>query len=290
MFRGCATAIITPFTKDRRIDEVGLRKLVDFQEEGGVDAIVPCGTTGESATLNFDEHVKVIEIVIDQVSKAKVIAGTGSNATHEAVELSRAAEELGADYLLSITPYYNKPTRKGLMQHYTAVTEAVDTPVIVYNVPSRTAVNLSASTTLELAELPGVVGVKEASGSIVQVMEIIEGAPKDFSVLSGDDSMTFPMMAAGAKGVISVASNLVPDMISSMAHRMLEGDIDGARQIHYRLLRLFKHLFLETNPIPVKTALGLMGRPSGSFRLPLCDMEEANVEVLKSTLSELGLI
>lgn len=290
MFEGCATAIITPFTKDRRIDEVGLRKLVDFQEEGGVDAIVPCGTTGESATLNFDEHVSVIEIVVDQVSKAKVIAGTGSNATHEAVELSRAAEDLGADYLLSITPYYNKPTRKGLIQHYTAITEAVDTPMIVYNVPSRTAVNMSASTTLELAKLPGVVGVKEASGSIVQVMEIIEGAPKDFSVLSGDDSMTFPMMAAGAKGVISVASNLVPDQIRSMTHGMLEGDFDSARRIHYRLMRLFKHLFLETNPIPVKTALGLMGKPSGSFRSPLCEMEEANLEVLRSTLSELGLI
>jgi len=290
LFKGCGTAIITPFTKDGQIDEAGLRELVDFQEAGGVDAIVPCGTTGESATLNFEEHVKVIEIVIDQVKKAKVIAGTGSNSTHEAVELSRAAENLGADFLLSISPYYNKPTRKGLVQHFSTIAETVDVPIIVYNVPSRTGVNLPASTTLELSDIYGIVGIKEASGNIVQVMEIIEGAREDFSVLSGDDSMTFPMMAAGAKGVISVASNIVPEKVCAMVHRLLEGDLEGARELNYRLLRLFKHLFLETNPIPVKTSLRLMGKPSGSFRSPMCDMEDENLKILKGTLADLGLI
>jgi 4-hydroxy-tetrahydrodipicolinate synthase len=290
LFKGCGTAIITPFTKDGQIDEAGLRELVDFQEAGGVDAIVPCGTTGESATLNFEEHIKVIEIVIDQVKKVKVIAGTGSNSTHEAVELSRAAEDLGADFLLSISPYYNKPTRRGLVQHFSTIAEAVDVPIIVYNVPSRTGVNLPASTTLELSDIHGIVGIKEASGNIVQVMEIIEGAREDFSVLSGDDSMTFPMMAAGAKGVISVASNIVPEKVSAMVHGLLEGDLEGAREMNYRLLRLFKHLFLETNPIPVKTSLRLMGKPSGSFRSPMCDMEDENLKILKGTLADLGLI
>lgn len=290
MFKGCATAIITPFTKSGEIDEEGLRELVSFQEEGGVDAIVPCGTTGESATLTVKEHIRVIGIVIDQVTKAKVIAGTGSNATHEAVTMSREAANLGADYLLHITPYYNKPTHRGIMQHFEAISDAVDTPLIVYNVPSRTALNLSSSQTLELARMPSVVGVKEASRDMAQVMEIIRGAPEDFAVLSGDDSMTFPMMAVGGKGVISVASNLVPDQVSDMVHRMLEGDLEGSRQVHYRLLTLFGHLFLETNPIPVKTALRLMGKPSGSFRLPMSEMEETNLEILRSTLRELELI
>ena len=290
MFKGCATAIVTPFKKGGGIDEAGLRELVEFQEGGGVDAIVPCGTTGESATLTFEEHLKVIEIVIDQASRAQVIAGVGSNATHEATELSKAAQDMGADYLLSITPYYNKPTPKGMVRHFTAVADAVDIPIIVYNVPSRTGVNLRPETVHELSRIPGIMGIKEASGNIVQVMEIIAGVPDGFSVLSGEDSMTFPMMAAGARGVISVASNLVPDMMSSMVNGMLNGDIEKAREINYRLLPLFRHLFLETNPIPVKTGLMMMGKPAGSFRLPMCEMEERTKEILRGTLVDLGLI
>ncbi|MFP4546085.1 MAG: 4-hydroxy-tetrahydrodipicolinate synthase [Methanomassiliicoccales archaeon] len=290
MFTGCGTAIVTPFRRDGQVDEETLRALVDRQEEGGVDAIVPCGTTGESATLGFEEHVRVIEIVADQVSRAKVIAGTGSNATHEAVELSRAAEDIGVDYLLSITPYYNKPTRKGVLEHFRTLTGEVDTPIIVYNVPGRTGLNLSSSATVELANMEGVVGIKEASGDMVQVMEILRDAPEDFAVLSGEDVVTFPILALGGRGVISVASNLVPGLMADMVHRALDGDLRGSGEIHYRLLRLFRHLFLETNPIPVKTALGMMGFPVGPFRLPLCEMEEENIEVLRGTLSELELI
>lgn len=290
MFKGCATAIVTPFTREGEIDEQGLRELVDFQEENGVDAIVPCGTTGESATLTHEEHLRVIEIVIDQAKRAKVIAGAGSNATHEAVTMSKEAADLGADFLLHITPYYNKPTPKGVLEHFEAITRAVDTPVIVYNVPSRTALNLPSSLTLKLAEMPTICGIKEASGNMVQIMQIIRDAPDDFSVLSGDDSMTFPMMAVGGEGVISVASNLVPAEVSEMVHRALEGDLEGSRKIHYRLLKLFNNLFLETNPIPVKTALRLMGKPAGFFRSPMCEMEESNLEILKSTLCDLGLI
>jgi len=290
LFKGCATAIVTPFTKEGEIDEAGLRELVEFQESGGVDAIVPCGTTGESATLDLEEHLRIIGIVIDHVKSAKVIAGTGSNATNEAVELSRRAHDMGADYLLSITPYYNKPTPRGMVKHFTTIAEAVDTPMIVYNVPSRTGVNLRPQTVLELAQMPGIEGIKEASGSIVQAMEIIHGAPEGFSVLSGEDSMTFPIMAAGGQGVISVASNLVPNMISSMVGSMLQGDLEAARELNSRLSKLFKHLFLETNPIPVKTALHMMGKPSGSLRLPMCEMEESNLEVLRGTLMDLGLI
>jgi 4-hydroxy-tetrahydrodipicolinate synthase len=290
LFEGCATAIVTPFDDGGEVDEEGLRDLVDFQEAGGVDAIVPCGTTGESATLSFEEHLKVIEIVLDQTRRAKVIAGAGSNSTKEAVELSKAAEDMGADYLLSITPYYNKPTPRGLIDHFRMVAESVDIPVIVYNVPGRTGVNMAPQTVLELTAVPGIAGIKEASCDIIQVMEIIAGAPEGFSVISGEDSMTFPMMAVGAKGVISVASNLVPDKMSSMVGRMLEGDLEGASEMSYKLLTLFRHLFLETNPIPVKTGLKMMGRMSGGFRSPLCEMEEMNKEILRGTLADLGLV
>lgn len=290
MFSGCGTALITPFKKDGKIDKRGLRALVDFQESEGADAIVPCGTTGESATLTHEEHLKVIEIVVDQVEKAKVIAGAGSNATHEAIKLSRGAQNLGAAGILSISPYYNKPTQRGIFEHYEAIAGSIDIPLIVYNVPGRTSSNIDVSTVLKLAKVPNIVGIKEASGNITQIMSLLAQAPKGFTVLSGDDAFTFPMMAMGARGVISVASNVVPRMVKDMTGHLLAGDLEGARTLHFRLLPLFKNLFIETNPIPVKTAVRLMGKPAGPFRLPLCDMDPANLEVLKRTLVDLGVI
>jgi 4-hydroxy-tetrahydrodipicolinate synthase len=290
MIDGCGTALITPFDRKGDLDEAGLRRLVEFQERQGIDFIVPCGTTGESATLTHEEHLEVIRIVIDQAKKAKVIAGTGSNATHEAIHLSKGAMDLGADGLLLISPYYNKPTQKGIVKHYEAIARAVDLPLIVYNVPGRTSSNILPSTIVKLSETPNIVAVKEASGNLPQIMSLIGMVPKGFSVLSGDDNLTFPMMALGASGVISVASNLMPKEVCQMTHAALEGNWDEARQIHYRLMPLFTNLFIETNPIPVKTAVGMMGMPAGPFRLPLCEMEPANHEILRKTLADLGLL
>lgn len=290
MIQGCATALITPFTSKGELDEEGLRSLVSFQEENDVDCIVPCGTTGESATLTHAEHLKVIEIVMDQVKRAKVIAGAGSNATHEAIHLSKGAKDLGVHAILSISPYYNKPTQKGIVKHYEAIAKAVDIPLIVYNVPGRTGSNINPSTVFKLAEVPNIVGIKEASGNLGQIMAILEKAPRGFSVVSGDDALTYPMMALGANGVISVASNVVPKQVSSMVHHALEGDWIKARQEHYHLLSLFNNLFVESNPIPVKTALNLMGMPGGAFRLPLCEMEPANLEIVRKSLIDLKLL
>lgn len=290
MIQGTATAIVTPFKENGEVDEDGLRALVTFQEENGVDYIVPVGTTGESATLSHAEHLKVIRIVVDQVKKAKVVAGAGSNSTSEAIHLSKGAKDLGVFAILSISPYYNKPTQKGLIKHYEAITKAVDMPFIVYNVPGRTGSNINPPTVLKLAENPNIIGIKEASGSMAQIMSILERAPKGFSVISGDDALTFPIMALGGKGVISVASNVAPSQVSSMVRHALEGEWQEARREHFRLLPLFTHLFLETNPIPVKTALRMMGKPAGAFRLPLCEMEPSNQEVLRKTLSDLGLL
>ena len=290
MIQGCATALITPFTSKGELDEEGLRSLVSFQEENDVDYIVPCGTTGESATLTHAEHLKVIEIVMDQVKRAKVIAGAGSNATHEAIHLSKGAKDLGVHAILSISPYYNKPTQKGIVKHYEAIVKAVDIPLIVYNVPGRTGSNINPSTVFKLAEVPNIAGIKEASGNLGQIMAILEKAPKGFSVVSGDDALTYPMMALGANGVISVASNVVPKQVSSMVHHALEGDWMKARQEHYHLLSLFNNLFVESNPIPVKTALNLMGMPGGAFRMPLCEMEPANLEIVRKSLVDLKLL
>jgi 4-hydroxy-tetrahydrodipicolinate synthase len=290
MIQGCATALITPFTSKGELDEEGLRSLVSFQEENDVDYIVPCGTTGESATLTHAEHLKVIEIVMDQVKKVKVIAGAGSNATHEAIHLSKGAKDLGVHAILSISPYYNKPTQKGIVKHYEAIAKAVDIPLIVYNVPGRTGSNINPSTVFKLAEVPSIAGIKEASGNLGQIMAILEKAPRGFSVVSGDDALTYPMMALGANGVISVASNVVPKQVSSMVHHALEGDWIKARQEHYHLLSLFNNLFVESNPIPVKTALNLMGMPGGAFRLPLCEMEPANLEIVRKSLVDLKLL
>ncbi len=290
MFSGCATAIITPMTRDGGIDEIGLRELVRFQEENGIRTLVPCGSTGESATLNHQEHLRVIEVVIDEAKRAKVIAGAGSNATSEAIHLSKGAQNLGADGLLSISPYYNKPTMAGIIKHYEAVAASVDIPTIIYNIPSRTGSNINAATMLKLALIPGIGGVKEASGDIHQIAAIAAQAPKDFLVLSGDDAMTVPAMAVGARGVISVTSNLMPGTMLSMVNAMMDGNVNEARRINDSLLPMYSALFIETNPIPVKTALRLMGRPAGPFRLPLCDLIPANLDTLKRTLSDYKLI
>ena len=288
--QGTGTAIVTPFKEGGEVDEEGLRSLVTFQEENGVDFIVPVGTTGESATLSHTEHLKVIKIVVDQAKRAKVVAGAGSNSTSEAIHLSKGARDLGVSAILSISPYYNKPTQKGLIKHYEAITKAVDAPFIVYNVPGRTGSNINPSTVLKLAENPNIIGVKEASGNMSQIMAILERAPKGFSVVSGDDALTFPIMALGGRGVISVASNVAPSQVSSMVRDALDGRWEESRKQHFRLLPLFTNLFLETNPIPVKTGLRMMGMPAGVFRLPLCEMEPSNQEVLRKTLADLGLL
>lgn len=290
MFSGLATALITPMKADGSIDEEGLRQLVRFQEDRGVRALVPCGSTGESATLDHEEHLQVIRIVVDEVRKAKVIAGTGSNSTQEAIHLSKRAQDLGADGLLSVSPYYNRPTQAGVKGHFKAISDAVNIPIIVYNIPSRTGLNITSATMLELAKLPNVAGVKEASGDVNQISRIIAGAPKDFVVLSGDDAMTLPAMALGAKGVISVASNIVPELMLQLVSEMLDNRLDDARATHRRLMPMFSALFLETNPQPVKAAASLMGLPSGPLRMPLCEMSPENLESLKKVLAGYDLI
>jgi len=277
-------------TRTGDIDEDGLRELVRFQEERGIRILVPCGSTGESATLNHEEHLQVIKIVRDEAKKSKVIAGTGSNATSEAIHLSKGAKDLGVDGVLSVSPYYNRPTQAGIIKHFEAIDAAVDVPTIIYNIPSRTGSNITAATMLKLAEIPSMVGVKEASGDINQIARILAGAPKDFTVLSGDDAMVLPAMALGAKGVISVTSNILPEAMLSLVRAILDGNMTEARSINENLLPIFTALFLETNPIPVKTALRLMGRPAGTFRLPLCDMSQKNLEALRSVLAERKLI
>jgi len=288
MFEGSMTALVTPFKRDGSIDEEGLRELVEFQCENGTDVLVPSATTGESATMSGLEQGKVIKIVLDQAS-VKVIAGAGTNDTQRAVELTRQALDLGADGVLSVCPYYNKPTQRGIYEHFKAVAR-VDIPVVIYNVPGRTSCYIEAETILKLAEIPNIVGLKEASGNISHITEVLEKCPKDFSVLSGDDPLTYSIMCLGGRGAISVASNLVPREVSEMIHLLLEGEYKQAREIHFRLIPLFRDLFIETNPIPVKEALKMMGRSSGSIRLPLFELEDENRALLRNRLKGMGLI
>lgn len=289
MFKGMGTAIITPFKNDGSIDEDALRRLVRFQEDNGADILIPCGSTGESAMMSHQEHIHVVEIVRDEAKKAKIVAGAGSNYTAEAVMLSKSAADLGVDGILSISPYYVKPTQEGLYQHYKAIQEAVDIPVIVYNVPGRTASNVSVDTILRLAELPGIAGVKEASGNFSQIMDILARRPKGFAVLSGDDSLTMGMLALGADGVISVASNCCPKLMSTMVNAAMDGDVKTARDIHEKLLPLFSALFCESNPIPVQYAMGRMGYGNGIPRLPLTALSEKGRSILDPVLDSLGL-
>ncbi|MGE0156389.1 MAG: 4-hydroxy-tetrahydrodipicolinate synthase [Geobacter sp.] len=290
MFKGSIVAIVTPFSNGA-VDEEKLRELVEFQIEGGTDAIVPCGTTGESSTLDYEEHDRVIQIVVEQVKKrVPVIAGTGSNSTREAIEMTEHAKQLGADGCLLVTPYYNKPTQEGLYLHYKAVAEAVAIPQILYNVPGRTGVNLLPETVARLSAIKNIVAIKEATGSLQQASEILALCGDQIDVLSGDDFITFPMMACGAKGVISVLANIMPKAVGDLTDAYFAGDLAKARQLHLDTLKISNAMFIESNPVPVKTALGLMGKCSDEVRLPLAPMSEANKNKLAAIMKEYKLI
>ena len=290
MFKGSIVAIVTPF-KDGKVDEDAYRELIEFQIENGTSAIVPCGTTGESATLNMEEHARVIEIAVEAVNKrVPVIAGTGGNSTHEAIDLTAHAKKVGADATLQVTPYYNKPTQEGLYQHFKAIAEAVSLPQVLYNVPGRTSVNMLPETVARLAELPEIVAIKEASGNLGQMAEIVRLAGDKITLLSGDDNLTLPVLAVGGTGVVSVVANIVPRDTADMVNAWQDGDIKKAKELYYKLLPLCQAMFYETNPIPVKTSLALMGKIQEEMRLPLCPMAPANLEKLKKALSQYGLI
>lgn len=288
--KGAIVALVTPF-KNGKIDYEAFKKHIDFVIENGVSGVVPCGTTGESATLDYEEHEKLIEVSVEHVNKrVPVIAGTGSNSTKEAIKLSKFAEKAGADALLLITPYYNRPSQKGLIEHFKAVAEEVEIPLIMYNVPSRTGVNMLPETVARLSEIKNIKGIKEASGNISQISEIIRLCGDDFVVLSGDDALTFPVMALGGKGVISVTANIVPSRVSELTESLLKMDYERARKIHFELSELTGAMFIEVNPVPVKTALFLMKRMSGELRLPLAEMSEENLKKLKAVLKKYNLI
>ena len=288
---GAIVAIVTPF-KDGKLDEEGLKSLIEWQIKAGTHCIVPCGTTGESATLSHEEHMRVVELTVETVrGRVPVIAGTGSNSTEETIMLTKHAKKAGADAALVITPYYNKPSQEGLYQHFMKVAQECKFPMILYNVPGRTSVNMLPETVARCAANRYVIGIKEATGSLKQVADVIRLCPKNFIVLSGDDFTAFPTMAIGGKGVISVASNVMPKEMASMMNSFEKGNIARARQLHYKLFPLFGALFYETNPVPAKTALAMMGKiESDEVRLPLAPMSDANKDRLKEVLVNLKLI
>jgi 4-hydroxy-tetrahydrodipicolinate synthase len=285
--QGCYTALITPF-RNGKIDFDAMGRLIEDQIAAGIDGLVPVGTTGESPTLDFEEHQEVVRFTVATVAgRCQVIAGTGANCTAEAVRLTRHAAAVGADATLQVTPYYNKPTAEGLYRHFTTVADEGGLPVVLYNVPSRTSREIDVPTVHRLAAHPLIVGIKEAGGSADRVSQILSGC--GITVLSGDDSLTLPMMALGAAGIISVASNLVPAEVTQMVHAALDGNWEEARDLHYRLYPLFRDLFVETNPIPVKTAMAMLGKTAEEFRLPLCPISPAARAVLKSAMQAAGL-
>ena len=291
MFSGSMVAIVTPFDSQGKFAEETYRQLIDFQIENGTDVIVPCGTTGESATLDFDEHEYVIKVCIDQVNKrVPVIAGTGANNTAEAIHLSKNAKAMGADGLLLVCPYYNKPSQEGIYQHYKTLATEVALPQVLYNVPGRTGVNMTADTTVRLAEFDHIVAVKEASGSLTQVSEILARSGDKINVISGDDFLTFPMMCCGAKGVISVSANAIPKLVKEMVEAVLNADYVTARRRHLELLEFHTAMFIESNPVPVKTTLKLMGKMQAKVRLPLVGMADNTLEKLKVVLRKYELI
>jgi len=288
MFEGSIVAIVTPFENDK-IDERRLSELIEFHISEGTSAILPCGCTGEAATLTHKEQEYMIKLVIDIVNKrVPVISGTGSNSTEEALALTRSAKDAGADGALLITPYYNKPTPRGQYLHYEKIAKAVDIPIVLYNVPSRTGISILPETVAELSKIDNIVAIKEASGSLDQVNTIMDLC--DITVLSGDDAITLPLMALGAKGVISVAANVVPKHMAMMVKNFMAGNLEESRKIHFNLFPLFKALFYETNPIPVKTALGMMGKIIPELRLPLCEIKKENSERLRRVLTDTGVL
>jgi len=288
---GAYTALITPFNDDGTIDEKGLRELVEFQIEEGIAGMVPVGTTGESPTVTHEENIEVIRIVVEAAKgRVPVIAGTGSNSTAEAISMTRRAKSVGADATLQVAPYYNKPNQEGLFRHFTAIADAVDLPIIVYNIPGRTARNIENETMLRLAGHRNIIGVKEASGDINQVMDLAARKPADFAMLSGDDALAYSIAMLGGKGVISVASNMIPRQIAEFMKSAVGGDAARARETHYQLLPLFRALFIDTNPIPVKYGLSLMGKAREIYRLPMCSMDEAKKQSFRKVAQDLGLI
>jgi len=292
MFKGAITAIVTPFKEDESLDLDALKRLVEFQIRNKIDGLVPCGTTGESPTLNYEEHDEVIETVIAAVNgRVPVIAGTGSNCTREAIEMTIKAADAGADASLQVCPYYNKPTQEGLFRHFSAIAKSVDIPIIIYNIKGRTGINMETPTLARLArEHSNIVAVKEASGDINQMQDVLNTLPKEFDVLSGDDNMTFPLMKLGGKGVISVASNIIPNEIHKLAEYALKGDFKKAEELHNKLMPLFKGIFIETNPTPIKAALAMKGMIKESYRLPMCEMQPENKIKLKEILQGLNII
>ena len=288
MFEGVIPALVTPFKENFEVDFEGIAKNLDYLEKY-VDAVVPAGTTGEAATLSHEEHVEVIKYVCE-VAKKPVIAGAGSNSTREALFLAKEAEKAGADAVMLVTPYYNKPNAEGLYRHYKAVADEVSIPILVYNVPSRTGINTTPDVVERLASIERVVGIKEASGNLKQVAEIIRRLGDKFIVLSGDDFMTLPILLLGGKGVISVAANVAPKLMKEMYEAFKSGNVEKARELHYKLMPLFEALFIDTNPIPVKKALELMGLPAGKPRMPLVELSEEKTEKLKKVLESLQLI
>jgi 4-hydroxy-tetrahydrodipicolinate synthase len=290
MFKGSIVAIVTPFRKGK-VDEEAFRRLIEFQIENGTSAIVPVGTTGESATLDMEEHKRTLKIAVEAARKrVPVIAGTGGNSTAEAIELTEYAKKIGADATLQVTPYYNKPTQEGMFQHFKAIAKAVSLPQVLYNIPGRTGVNMLPQTVARVAEIPEVVAIKEASGSLGQMAEVVQLAGDKITLLSGDDNLTLPILAIGGKGVISVVANIVPKDNADMVKAWEEGKIDRARQLFYKLLPLCQAMFIETNPIPVKTSLALLGKIDGEMRLPLWPMAPANQEKLRKALQDYGLL
>jgi len=299
--KGCYTAIVTPFKKNLEVDYDGLRENIQFQIESNVDGIVPCGTTGEAATLSMEEHKKIIDVAVDECNgKIKVIAGTGSNNTTEAIELTKHAKDAGADACLLIAPYYNKPTQEGIYQHYKKISETIDIPLILYNIKSRTGVNIEVDTILKLSKIKNIIGIKEASGDLNQVSAIIHGVKlmnnENFVLLSGDDTLTMPIMALGGKGVISVVSNIVPREVKALTDYCLSGNFEKAREIHYKLLDLMKVMFIETNPCPVKYAMNVLkeknkkGMNAGNLRLPLVEISDTSKEKVRNVLKNMDFI
>jgi len=290
-FQGSFVAMVTPF-RNGKVDEAKLRELVEFHVTHGTDGLIPCGTTGESPTLHHDEHRRVVEIVIEAArGRIRVVAGTGSNSTAEAIDMTKHAERAGAAGALVVTPYYNKPTQEGLYRHFHAVAESVAIPILLYNIQSRTAINVETDTLARLArDVKNIVGVKEASGSLDQMSQVIAACGPDFSVLSGDDNITLPLLAIGGSGAVSVIANIVPRETAELVHAALDGDWKRARELHYRLFPLARAAFLETNPIPIKEAMAMAGMLEPEFRLPMCRMSDANREKLRAILKPYGLV
>ena len=289
MFEGAFVAIVTPF-KNGKVDETALRALIEYQISGGANGIVPCGTTGESATLSHEEHDQVIRIAVEACKgKVPVLAGTGSNSTQEAIKLTQHAQAAGADGSLQIAPYYNKPSQEGLYQHFSTVAADTDLPIILYNVPSRTSVNMCPETVARLAKIKNIVGVKEASGSLQAISEIIDLCGKDFTVLSGDDPLLWPILSVGGRGVISVSANILPGKVAAMCQAAANGDMAKARSLHYEMREINDVLFIDTNPVPVKAALHLMGKIEKEVRAPLVTLSSSHLESVKEVLNKHGL-